>query len=298
MTVHSAPFSGNGGLCERARGEEINKAGLVWICPSCLNPTTPGAKKKGGGYRDKNCETCGHLLTAVTVDSEALVSAVKPKTDRVTFIDGRDINFRYTKVRPNKWLRLGVPGWSYKNAEIYRSPKILLRQAGVGICATVDETHSWCPQSVYIYRLRAEQAAKGYRHEFVLAALLSRTMAYLVFKRFGEVDPAKAHAKLTHERLADLPIPVVSFKRPPERKAHDRIVENVRKLLDGTARLGEEEDREIEQLLRDLWGLESGDGAYINGEFFDVPDSQVLRDLFPSGPPRPVNPPVLANLVR
>ncbi|MGA2034542.1 MAG: TaqI-like C-terminal specificity domain-containing protein, partial [Thermoguttaceae bacterium] len=287
MASHSTPFSGGGGLCERARGEEINKAGLLWICPSCLNPTTPGAKNKGGGYKDKNCETCGNLLTGATVDSEILVPAVRPTTDYITFIDGDDINCRYTKARPKKWLRLGVAGWSYKDAAVYRPPKILLRQAGVGICATLDESRSRCPQSVYIYRLRAEQAAKGYRHEFVLAALLSRTMAYLVFKRFGEIDPAKAHAKLTHERLADLPIPVANFNRPSEKEAHDRIVENVRKLLDG-AKLGEEEDREIEQLLRDFWGLSSEDGAYVNGEFFDVPESQALRDLFPNGPPKPV----------
>jgi hypothetical protein len=294
MAAHSTALSGKEGLCKRARGEEINKAGLLWICPSCLNPTTPGEKKKGGGYEDKNCKTCHHLLTATTVDSQTLVSGIKPKTDFITFIDGKDINRRYTRVKPGKWLRLRVSGWSYKDAELYRSPKILLRQAGVGILATLDDTNSRCPQSVYIYRLRPEQKRKGYRNEFVLAALLSRTMAYLVFKRFAETDPAKAHAKLTHERLADLPIPVANFRRASEKRAHDKIAENVRKLLEGKARLGEEEDREIEQLLRDLWGLTSEEGAYINGEFFDVPDSQVLRDLFPGGPPKPVTVHVIA----
>jgi len=231
MTTHSTRFSGHGGLCERARGEEINKAGLVWICPSCLNPTTPGLKKKGGGYEEKKCDTCGHPLSASTVESETLVSAVRPKTDCTTFIDGDDVNFRYAKVKPSKWLRLGVSGWAYKDAKLYRSPKILLRQAGVGTCATLDETGSRCPQSIYIYRLRPDEAAKGYRHAFVLAALLSRTMAYLVFKRFAEVDPAKAHAKLTHERLTGLPIPVVDFKQPSDRRAHEIICQNVRKLL-------------------------------------------------------------------
>ena len=213
---------------------------------------------------------------------------------RVTFIDGDDINRRYARVEPRKWLRLAVPGWSYKDQSLYRSPKILLRQAGVGICATLDESSSWCPQSVYMYRLRENEAAKGYRHEFVLASLLSRTMAYFVFKRFAEVDPAKAHAKLTHERLADLPIPAVDFKRSAQKRAHDRIVANVERLLNGNAEIGGEEDREIEQVLRDLWGLDGADGAYINGEFFDVPDSQVLRDLFPAGPPKPVGRPLIS----
>ena len=33
--------------------------------------------------------------------------------------------------------------------------------------------------------------------------------------------------------------------------------------------------------------LNSEDGAYINGEFFGVPDGQAVRDLFPMGRPKP-----------
>jgi hypothetical protein len=288
MADHSTIFSGPGGLCGRARGEEINKAGLVWICPSCLNPTTPGKKEKGGRYRDKHCEDCGHLLTAGGVHSDLLVVDSKPKGGAVTFIDGDDINRRYRTVKPTKWLRLGIPGWSYKDEDTYRSPKILVRQAGVGMCATLDATASRCPQSVYLYRLRKDEAKKGYRHEYVLGALLSRTMAYLIFKRFSEVDPAKAHAKLTHKRLAGLPIPVVDFNSPGQRGLHDSVVRNVRKLLASKAELGGVEDRHIEQQLRALWGITAADGAYINGEFYDLPEGQAIRDLFPAGRPQPV----------
>lgn len=204
------------------------------------------------------------------------------------FIDGDDINHRYQRVVPSKWLQLGLSGWSYKDAELYKPPKILIRQAGVALVATLDYTDSYCPQSVYIYRLKEDQAAAGYEHEFVLGALLSRTMTYFVFKRFGEVDPAKAHAKLTHERLAELPIPSVDFTDSGQRRLHVKIVDNVRKLLDRTAKLGEEEDREIEAALRSLWGISPEEGAYINGEFYDLPDGQALRDLFPLGRPKPV----------
>ena len=103
------------------------------------------------------------------------------------------------------------------------------------------------------------------------------------------MDPAKAHSKLTHDRLADLPIPLVDFNEPLQKKAHDRIVGDVRTLLDGMAPLGGEEDRQIERLLRDLWGLSGNDGAYINGEFYDLPEGQAIRDLFPDGRPKPVN---------
>ena len=285
---HSVPLSGrHSGLCKRARGEEINKAGLLWICPGCLTPTTPGKKLKGGGFEEKQCEKCKAELSSRAVDTELLVSDRKPTGRSVTFIDGDDISRRYVRVRPTKWLRLGLSGWSYKNAQIYASPKLLIRQAGVGVCATLDETNSRCPQSVYIYRLREEQAVNGYRHEFVLAAILSRTMAYYVFKRFSEVDPAKAHAKLTHDRLEALPIPMVDFDDGAQRSAHDKVVDNVRALITGRAELGGAEDREIEQILRTFWGITGPEGAYINGEFYDLPESQATRDLFPNGRPRP-----------
>jgi hypothetical protein len=53
-------------ICDRGRGEEMSKGGLLWECPSCLSPTTPGKKKKGGGLEDKKCPQCGHVLREKT----------------------------------------------------------------------------------------------------------------------------------------------------------------------------------------------------------------------------------------
>ncbi len=186
-----------------------------------------------------------------------------------------------------KRLRLDLSGFKYKKSSIARAPKILIRQAGVGLTATLEEHDARFPQSVYAYHLKPEWEAKGYRHEFVLGALLSRTLIYHVFKRFGEIDPARAHAKLTHERLKDLPIPTIDFGDREQKRRHDEIVDDVRKLLDGQASLGGPEDTRTELNLRTLWGLTADDGAYINSELSEAPDSQVLTDLFPNGrPPR------------
>ena len=277
-----------GNLCTRARGEEMNKGGTAWGCPSCLSPTVPGEKKKGGGYKSKKCPTCGHTISEETATRLTLVTDVQPSssTGWAAFIDGDDVSRRYQAVTASKWLNTAVPGWHYKDAALYEPPKLLVRQAGVGIVATLDRTSARCPQSVYIYRLLERYAAAGYSHEFVLAALLSRTMAYYVFKRFGEIDPAKAHAKLTHERLSTLPIPLVNFTDRVQQGAHDAVTANATALLAGTAPLGGAEDRAVELGLRQFWGLSPDDGAYINREFLDVPDSQVVRDLFPSGVPK------------
>lgn len=284
-----------GDLCERGRGEEVNKSGTLWVCPGCLAITTPGAKAKGGGYNEKACPTCGHILTAQNVQAARLTADLTgTPSSLLPYIDGDDINRRYQTVTPTKGLRTDVTGWAYKPCGLYASPKILIRQAGVGIVATLDLTNARCPQSVYVYRLLEEHASAGYAHEYVLAALLSRTMTYYVFKQFGEIDPAKAHSKLTHDRLQSLPIPRLDFADQRHRDIQAAIVADVRLLLAGTAALGGEEDGRVELQLRRLWGIAAVEGAYVNSQFYGLDNSQVVRDLFPAGPPKPqeIPPPV------
>lgn len=274
-------------ICERARGEEMSKAGMRWKCPSCLQSTVPGKKLKGGSYQSKNCPNCGLELRTDNVSTNYLVTIEKPPGDSAPFMDGDDLTRRYKKVAPSKWITLDDSDWKYKKPDTYAGSKILIRQAGVGLLATYDETGAYCPQSMYIYR--TNPGAGEYDNRFVLAALLSRTMTYYVFKRYGEVDPDRAHAKMTHTRLEQLPIPKIDFADPKQRKKHDRIVDLVDKILSGQAEIGSAEDLEIEQLLRELWGISADDGAYINAEFFRMPSGQVVRDLFPEGPPKPTS---------
>lgn len=285
MLSHSVPLSE---LCNRARGEEMSKGGALWVCPSCMHPTVPGVKRKGGELAPKICPTCGHTLESGNVTAVKLVVSQRPPQGEVSapFLDGDDVNRRYVTPSIRKWIRLGVPGVEYKPATTYIDPKILIRQAGVGVVATLDESGSYCPQSVYLYRLKKEYAARGISSEFVLAALLSRTMAYFVFKRFSEVDPAKAHAKLTHDRLATFPIPRLDLDNPEQSAMHAEIQGAVRSLLSGQDRIGSEADLAIESKLRSLWGLSAEDGAHINGEFANLPESQVVLDLFPGGRPK------------
>jgi hypothetical protein len=263
----------------------MSKAGMRWVCPSCLKSTVPATKKKGGGYEAKKCPHCGLDLGENIVKVTYLIETgfeIEPGK-RAPYIDGDDITRRYKEVVPSKRIRLDDAEWSYKPENLYSGPKILIRQAGVGILAVYDDTGSYCPQSVYIYRVKS---TRPHDERFILATLLSRSMAYYIFKRFAEVDPDRAHAKLTHARLASLPIPKVDFGDLAQQNLHSEIVALVEKML-ADSNLGGPEDLEIEQKLRKLWGISAEDGEYINGEFYRVPTSQVVRDLFPEGPPRP-----------
>ncbi len=285
-------------LCDRGRGEEINKAGVLWVCPSCLTATVPGTKRKrdprqpnGPRYNPKVCSGCELELTEDNVGREKLVQLkgqAGPDTVTALFIDGDDISRRYVTITPKKELRLEFKGFEFKPAANYVAPKLLIRQAGVGLLATLDSSSSRVPQSVYWYRLKSEYAEAGYTHEFLLGALLSRTMAYYVFKRFSEVDPARAHAKVTHKRLSNFPIPKVDFSDRAQRKLHNDVTAAVTKLLCGEAQVGGPEDMAIDVALRQLWGLSPDDGLYINLELARLPEGQVIRDLFPKGVPKQI----------
>lgn len=290
--------TGLAALCDRGRGEEINKAGVLWVCPSCLTATVPGTKRKrdpqqpdAQRYNSKICTGCGLELTEDNAGREKLVRLKTETTSEAVtapFIDGDDISRRYVAITPKKELWLDFKGFKFKRAADYAAPKLLIRQAGVGLLATLDSSGSRIPQSVYWYRLNPKQEKAGYRHEFLLGALLSRTMAYYVFKRFSEVDPARAHAKVTHTRLSTLPIPRVDFSDRAQRKLHDEITDAVTKLLGGEAQVGGSEDMRIDIALRQLWGLNPDDGLHINMELAQLPEGQVIRDLFPKGIPKQI----------
>lgn len=267
-------------VCVRARGEEMAKSGLVWKCTSCRALNNPGAKAKGGGFKPTTCKHCGVPLYAASAEPVFLVSSASPASGAraAPFIDGDDLPGRYKAVTASRWLALDT-GFRLKAPDIYAGPKILLRQAGVGVAATLDDSDARCPQSVYVYRVRPDH--EGWTHEYVLAVLLSRAMAYYVFKRFNEVDPARAHAKLTHERLSTLPIPRLDFHDIRGVKLHRQIQGDVRSLLDGGEPLGGEVDLGVELAVRELYGLSVDDGEYIDRELQSLPRSQAIAELFP-----------------
>ena len=78
---------------------------------------------------------------------------------------------------------------------------------------------------------------------------------------------------------------ISDFKVADQVACPERIVTNISALLSSKARLGGDQDLQMEPDLRRLWGLSGDDGAYIHSEFRDVPESQALRDLFPEGVP-------------
>jgi adenine-specific DNA-methyltransferase len=284
-------------LCSRGRGEEMSKSGLLWVCPSCMAATVPAAKRKADSrkpdaprYHSKPCPECGLTLTEDLIGKRFLVAPGPPDENKEQegYVDGDDLTRRWKAVRPVKAINLDLKGFPYKDKKLYEAPKILVRKTGVGLMAAYDPTGARFPQTVFFYRLKPEAHELGYREHFILASLLSRTMAYYLFKRYGQVDPSRGHAHVTHKRLEALPIPSVDFGNPEQMGMHDEIVQLAEKLLTGEAETGGEEDMRIEFLLRQLWGLTADDGLHINLELAQIPEGQVVRELFPGGLPKQI----------
>ena len=172
-----------------------------------------------------------------------------------------------------------------------KGEKILICQAGVGVVATVVGAGVRCPQSIYIYKPSEGAHRLGYSNEFLLACLVSRTMNFIVMKRFGEIDPARAFAKLTHARIQALPIPRLNNSTLG---ISVEIGGLVRHMLTNQ-QLGSATDHTIEFPLCRLWGIVPGGGRYVNGFFSNLPDGRAVRDLFPDGAPSAVSPPMEAH---
>lgn len=276
-------------VTDHARGDEINADGLLWRCGNCMIYTVPGEKEKDGGYKGKRCPACGAQLTARNAILENLVTELRRPPHDTAYIDGKALTQRYGNPL-RRYIRTDlspiIP--SLKRAELFTGPKILLRQAGVGVAATIAFDNCRCPQSIYIYRASDKVAKTGYSNQFILASLVSRTMNFVVMKRFGEVDPARAFSKLTHARLGALPVPRLDSE--DRKTVAGQVSALVGKLLAGAA-LGGKEDQEIELLLRRLWNISPDEGRYINGFFSNLPDGQAIAGLFPEGVPNAIPPP-------
>ena len=275
-----------GDITEHARGDEINAGGLVWRCGNCMTFTVPGEKEKGGRYKNKECPSCGLTLSSRDVALDSLVSETKHGAYSVPYVDGGSITQRY-EAPVRRYLRKDMLPMMprLKDDGLFRGPKILIRQAGVGIAATMVDDDCRCPQSVYIYRLTEAARASGYSERFVLGCLVSRTMNYILMKRFAEIDPARAFTKLTHARIGDLPIPKIGDAGSGQ-VVRD-IEADVATML-ATQSFGSEADHRIERRLRSLWHITAEEGRHINGFFSTLPEGQAVSALFPNGAPPPV----------
>jgi type I restriction-modification system DNA methylase subunit len=274
-------------LVEHGRGVELNREGHVIQCPNCMRWDAPPAKKRGV-YSAKTCTHCGHEYEKEDAASETRIIAGEGDIDAPEtrpFVDGSDVN-RY-RIEDSRLIDTGKDGINYKDRELYESPKIVFRQAGIGITATIDFDHdAYVPQSVYLFRLQddLEGDADRYRLPYLLGVLNSRVMLYYYFKKTGQIE-WQSYPRWTLGRVTDLPIRAIDWDDPEQVRLHDAIAEEVERLIRQGASGDPDEDLEVERKVMELYGLTPSERQRIWETLRSVQELKVIREVLPPAQP-------------
>jgi len=234
------------------RGVEISKSGRVVICPHCSRHQSYSPNKVS-----KRCLECKSEIIISDSDTKAIISDSKSDNTERIFV-GENIH-RYSTTG-ERYIQVGVDGIKYKNREIYRPPKMMIRKTGLGINATVDDTSSLVNQTVHICKLKNNSTKKLYYH---LGLLNSRVVFYYYLKKYGE-NEWKSHPYITKEIIFSLPLHAYS-----EEPLHEKISELSYEL---SKKYTKEQDMALEQLVFKLYGLNKSEQKMILDEMNSLPD--------------------------
>lgn len=174
-------------------------------------------------------------------------------------------------IRPNEVVRLNEDVYSFV-------PKILLRQTADHIIATIDYRGVWFGRSI-IAILPTPKSA--YKVEYFLGLLNSRYFEWLYHKLVHETHRVFAQVKLS--KIKQLPIRTIVFSNPADRKRHGGLVSAVERMLELNKQLApvsdtygyereallkeiEKTDKEIDNLVYDLYGLTEEERKIVEGE--------------------------------
>lgn len=104
------------------RGVEISKTGKVVYCPFC--GYAQGYKKK---QLDLGKKDCTHCNKEILVNNEAINSVITslPSSENIPIYVGE--NIRRYGFNGNFYINPNVEGINYKNLDLYKSPKLLIR---------------------------------------------------------------------------------------------------------------------------------------------------------------------------
>jgi len=195
-----------------------------------------------------------------TGDNKKFISKRKATSKHLPAVRGRDFE-RYGVAKPEIYVYFD-PHKLWSNTDVAKlgaKKKILIRQTGDTLTATLDTNAIYCMDTVhFIYQ-------SHYDYKFLLGIINSKFLN--VYHQCLVPEFGKAFAEVKIANLKKLPIPSI----PPANKAcHDKIVEKVESMLDAKKQLAQAEtdkdktyyenkcaslDRQIDCLVYDLYGL-------------------------------------------
>lgn len=202
------------------------------------------------------CSNCKAVTKKDSVESKQIVFENFSK-GCMSLVVGESIQ-RY-EIKRKFWIKPGYRGINYKDPEIYRHPKLLVRKTGVGISASIDYQGSMTNQVVYIFKTKSGNEIPL---EFYLGLLSSRAMYFYFAKTGGETE-WRSHPYITQKKLLELPIPQTSALRELYWKEVQLIASLVKKCTRRQRSVTSSEDAAIEKALAKVFSLTKEDYEFI-----------------------------------
>ena len=290
MQALRSPWIGEDGIFEtHGRGDELGVDSFAVQCPACfqwsINPRRR-AQRRGGGFEPKVCPHCSNEFTVEeAIERQNLTEpgpALTPRSDTADLYTGEQVN-RYWLDEPST-INLGVPGIQYKDAELFRGPKILIRQTSVGVYASLDTSDRRCLQSVYVYKTPQDSRV---RPEYYLAQLKSRAMLFYFFIDTNQIE-WQSYPKLTHRSLQRFPLHAPDLANGAEKERHDALVACVEERLQLAARdhsfltrAAIDLDYMIEGHVMDIFNLTPSERTRINTRLRPEQNIRIIREMYP-----------------
>jgi hypothetical protein len=198
-----------------------------------------------------------------TGDNKKFLSDQRTSPKHVPVIRGRDFD-RYVEPEPIAFVYFDPEQlWSNTNETILGVKiKILIRQTGDKLAATIDQDGIFCMDTVHtIYEASVDRL-------FLLGLLNSHLLD--CYHRFLVPETGKAFAEVKIANLKQLPVRTIDFSDPADKACHDGVVQLVQQMLDlhrqlAAAKVPDEKtriqrqiditDKQIDRLVYDLYGL-------------------------------------------
>lgn len=262
----------------KGRGVEIGKSGEVVQCPFCYRWDNVPRKTKGK-WRPKICRHCQREYVVERAARYEVIIRDKPKGKGWrSIIPGESVN-RYS-LGPRQYIDTSKDGINYKDDHFYKGKRLLLRQTGVGIYATIDDSGALTNQSVFTWKLRDDSTSEsaGYRLEYVLGVLSSRTMLYRYYMKSGDTE-WRSFPRWTQELVQELPVRNIDFSDARQRRLHDEIAERVARVIESGKPPTDHDDYQIEKAVMQLYGITKSMCRRIFDVLHEVQRLRVIREM-------------------
>lgn len=225
----------------------------------------------GEVYHIRQCIKTGNDKIYVKSSDVQLTDPWKPT------LQGRSIE-RYSTRDRNLYLKYGP--WlarNWKNKTFYETPKIVVRETGRRITATLDLEFRYVLSSLYaLYPIADETPELRY-----ILGILNSNLATFFMSVIALQLTKGAFTKIRTNQLARLPIRTINFNNPADKARHDQIVALVETMLalhqqQAAATLPQQKtmlkrqieatDQQIDKLVYELYGLLPEEIAIVEGK--------------------------------